>query len=839
MPVSSRDRGRPRLYRPAGDPEGLFPLPEDRPRQRILENILDDCRLYGRRRPWARIPERLDSPHPYHQLYITFYTAMQASALIEQYAFAWRMTGNPAWLRRARAWLLAAAGWEHSDRIEEHFYSANRYMHAFAVGLDFLGDRLSLREEQRVTDCLLRLMERWWPDVESQRHSPEGGHHAVVDNAHFGVAALHLLDSCSEASGWVEAVVDRFRGAIMTNGSGPRGEPVDGASFWPWENLWMLQFADALRNVAGIDLFAEFPGRLSRPLEWFRYQLAGAGAQGAGRRAAWSPTLLRLAQEAGDAPLREAALGDPDLGRVYRFMAGVRGSTAECVLASGPSAYMYCDPGFRERRRRRPDPPGRRFRARYGDAAVMRDRWDEEALVVQVCGYGGGTAHNYSELHLHLAGEPVLKTIPAAEAQPVACGSLPCVGGQNEMVAHLGQLRREEAGCCLRVKSRRLHQEYRLLPGPPPVLLAAVKRRPRGVSLVQRGGESFARLDGRDCLQYAREPHFNPGAGRLRMQVRLHRTQGAGDGPRVLFNTGLGTGAAGGPGPRVNSFTLGLDGDGLFFRVQSQRGRSVEARIPPEAGELKPGEWCEVGAAWGGFNRRGGRPFVAVDLGGVVRRCDDPEQFGELGVDSQGLRSRSAPRDFYISSNTVLALAGAVQLEGTETSCDLRLVELRCPGRTPLRLDFAEGLGEESGSAPPLWKLNPAELRRSTRRGARLGAGQQAVDLVPVFPGRVHCAREVVPYAPPGLAAGSLRRLGEGDEEDSPRILVAAEEGDFLVLALAPARARLRVDRDAGGFALKWGPGRCQRFSLSPAGGKVLQPGESGDSPSARVRRTT
>ena len=48
------------------------------------------------------------------------------------------------------------------------------------------------------------------------------------------------------AETWLAAVIYRFRAGIMTNGCGRDGEPVDGPSFWPWENLWMLQFADAL-----------------------------------------------------------------------------------------------------------------------------------------------------------------------------------------------------------------------------------------------------------------------------------------------------------------------------------------------------------------------------------------------------------------------------------------------------------------------------------------------------------------------------------------------------------------------------------------------------------------
>ena len=133
---------RPRLFRPADDPGFRYEAPADPVRRRILSNLLDDCELFAGQRPWRRVPRRAHSPHPNHQLYLTFYTAMQATALIENYAFAWRLTGDPRWLGQARAWLRAAANWDHGDHVEEHFYTVNRYMQAFALALDLMDEVL-------------------------------------------------------------------------------------------------------------------------------------------------------------------------------------------------------------------------------------------------------------------------------------------------------------------------------------------------------------------------------------------------------------------------------------------------------------------------------------------------------------------------------------------------------------------------------------------------------------------------------------------------------------------------------------------------------------------------
>ena len=809
---------RPRLLRPLDDPHFRFEPPTDPVRRRILANLLDDCELYAGQRPWARIPRRPDSPHPYHQLYLTFYTAMQATALIENYAFAWRLTGDRCWLDRTRAWLLAAAGWDHDDRVEEHFYTANRYMQAFALALDLLDGELMANEKRQVRACLVRQLERWWPDVEEQRHSEEGGHHAVVDNGHFGVAALHLLGEHPKAEVWVQAVIDRFRAAIMPHGCGPAGEPVDGPSFWPWENLWLLQFADALRNVTGIDLGREVPARLRRPLTWFRahwaaprkipdqlYYPANANVLGTQLNAC-SPALLRLAQEAGD-----AALADPRLGRIYRFGGGVKGSTAECMISYGPYAYCFYDPDFRAAKQRRPAPLARRFAARGGHSAVMRTSHGPDAAVLCVSGYDGDVAHGFMNMHVQWAGYPVLCAISAAEAQPVSCGSLPCVGGQNEIVAVPGGLESTQDWQRLRVSARRTEQEYWLLTGEHPVVLVALRRRPRGLRLVN----GIVRLSGGDVLQYEARPWFCPNGGRLRLRFRL---RGDEDGPRVLFNTGNGVGGIG--GTRVNTFALVVEADGkLCFSVQSQNGHEVAVRT---ARRVDAGVWHEVEIGWGGFNRRASRPWMEIAVDGEAKRIDDPATFGEVGRDSQGLASREEPRTFYVWPYSTLAFGGAVQTPGVSADCDIALIDLRCPGRRRLTVDSANGWGPEMGGGELAYKLNPVDLRGLSRSRARLGAGPRVVEVMTAFGKGLQLRTEEVPFAPSGLAAGSLVSFLPGAAEASTRI-VAGTDDDVLVLAFCSRSAKARVAQEGDRFWLRAGD-REFSFDVSRRGGAILHP---------------
>ena len=426
-------------------------------------------------------------------------------------------------------------------------------------------------------------------------------------------------------------------------------------------------------------------------------------------------------------------------------------------------------------------------------------------MIACVSGYRGGGAHGFSDLHVQWEGKPVLRAISAEEAQPVSCGSLPCVGGQNEAVALLGRLESTRAHDRLEVRSVRLDHEYWLLRGEHPVLVVALRRRPRGLKTGREDETGFARLNGRDTLQYARQPHFSPDAGRLSMRVRLREAIDP-TRPQVLFNTGLGVGKL--MGPQVNNFSAGLLKDrGLTFAVQSQRYTVAQVRIPPEKATVVPGRWHDVGIAWGGFNDPAGAPFIEAELDGQRERCDDIALFGELGRDSQKLESRETPRTFHIKSNALLAFGGAIQMPGTTVKCDIASFDLVCPGKKPLAVDFAEGMGPESGSGTLSWKLNPVDLISLRAAGATFGAGARRVEVLAAYPREATLSQEVVPFAPSGLAAGSLKRFVADAERSSTRVLVSTEE-DLLVMAFVDRRAKARIERNADGFCIRAGDTR-------------------------------
>ena len=239
-------------------------------------------------------------------------------------------------------------------------------------------------------------------------------------------------------------------------------------------------------------------------------------------------------------------------------------------------------------------------------------------------------------------------------------------------------------------------------------------------------------------------------------------------------------------------------------------------------GRVEAGVWHEVEIGWGGFNRRTSRPWMEIAVDGEARRIDEPATFGEVGRDSQGLDSRQEPRTFYVWPHSTLAFGGAVQTPGVSADCDIALIDLRCPGRRRLTVDSVSGWGPETGGGELAYKLNPVDLRGLSKSRARLGAGRRVVEVMTVFGKGLQLRTEEVPFAPSGLAAGSLVSFLPDAAEASTR-LVAGTDDDVLVLAFCSRSAKARVAQEGDRFRLRAGD-RELSFDVSRRGGAILRP---------------
>ena len=96
------------------------------------------------------------------------------------------------------------------------------------------------------------------------------------------------------------------------------------------------------------------------------------------------------------------------------------------------------------------------------------------------------------------------------------------------------------------------------------------------------------------------------------------------------------------------------------------------------------------------------------------------------------------------------------------------------------------------------------------------------VEVIAAFGKDLQLRTEEVPFAPSGLAAGSLVSFLPGAAEASTR-LVAGTDDDVLVLAFCSRSAKARVTREGDRFRLRAGD-RELSFDVLRRGGAILRP---------------
>jgi hypothetical protein len=114
------------------------------------------------------------------------------------------------------------------------------------------------------------------------------------------------------------------------------------------------------------------------------------------------------------------------------------------------------------------------------------------------------------------------------------------------------------------------------------------------------------------------------------------------------------------------------------------------------------------------------------------------------------------------------------------------------------------GLGDEAGS------------------GRETSSGQPVLALHAAWPGTAQLTQQKVPFAPSGLAAGSLKRLDGSSEEPSTRLLGDAGEAGGLVMVMAPLPSKVHVQAKESSFSLCV-DGDVHEFAVSPDGRNVLE----------------
>ena len=355
---------RPRLYFSADDMPGLRQRREDGLSRRIWSNLIDSaewCLTRPVRRAWIPpLPE--DQDPVYERLYDRFYAIMHDLAVSEHLCFAGVLSEDARYLKGARRSALASARtWRReADGAPDggKAYAVCRLIKALAVAVDLLDQVFTDAERAEVRDTLAELCGHYFDGyftTDAVRGESFHAHHAIVEWASFGVAALSLLGHVADADDWLEATVQKFENHLLPMGVADDGAQVEGSTFWASTMQYRLFFMDALRRVTGHDLYAPFA-----PVMNARFALAGIAGRHRDERMASNrsvvlspsygqldyvaPVLLKLAAEYRDPMLQHLATWDETLGGIQKTEYITPNAREQLLFELGGYAYVWHDP---------------------------------------------------------------------------------------------------------------------------------------------------------------------------------------------------------------------------------------------------------------------------------------------------------------------------------------------------------------------------------------------------------------------------------------------------------------------------------------------------------------
>ncbi len=181
-------------------------------------------------------------------------------------AMAWRLTGKRKHLDNARKILLQAAKWDANGGLSvwESDHAAPAILHSMAVCYNLLHDDLS-SEEKAILTKAIRARAADMYDFQNPFVLKElsGGLMNNPDNNHawfctsgLGIAGLSLLGEVPEAEAWLALAAQLYYGVYLPRG-GKDGSWHEGIDYWSYTLYFVLQFMDAIKTGAGVDLYQD------------------------------------------------------------------------------------------------------------------------------------------------------------------------------------------------------------------------------------------------------------------------------------------------------------------------------------------------------------------------------------------------------------------------------------------------------------------------------------------------------------------------------------------------------------------------------------------------------
>ncbi len=177
---------------------------------------------------------------------------------------AWRLTEEGAFADEAVRLMREVAAWDPvgATGVWENDHSAQALLHALALGYDTLRAAMSAGDRTAIAACIAArcedihgLLNPFCPKDLScgPMNNPDNNHPWFVASA-MGIGALALSGEDPRADDWAAFAAQIFAGFFLPRG-GVTGAWHEGVDYWAYTLFFVFQFADALRNATGVDLY--------------------------------------------------------------------------------------------------------------------------------------------------------------------------------------------------------------------------------------------------------------------------------------------------------------------------------------------------------------------------------------------------------------------------------------------------------------------------------------------------------------------------------------------------------------------------------------------------------
>lgn len=253
------------LLRSGGEDEIRRNLADNPAMERIHHRILDACEQMLQAQPVVRIKEG-------KRLLAVSRTALKR---IFYLSYAWRMTGNERYCRRAEQEMLAASAF--TDWNPTHFLDVGEMTMALAIGYDWLYDQLS--PQTRRTVCRAILDKGFAPAEDTKNawfYRAKSNWNQVCNGGLLYGALAVYEEAPREAARIVERCLET--NPLALESYAPQGGYPEGYGYWGYGTSFQVMLIAALESALGSDFgLSASPGFMESAV--FMQMMCGPGGR--------------------------------------------------------------------------------------------------------------------------------------------------------------------------------------------------------------------------------------------------------------------------------------------------------------------------------------------------------------------------------------------------------------------------------------------------------------------------------------------------------------------------------------------------------------------------------